>query len=213
MLIVMAMERPEPNLYILDKFLVMAEKYQVDIFIAFNKIDLVDEETVEKIRNIYEPIYGIHFISAKRNIGIDEIKELLKDKQTAIAGPSGVGKSTFINMLHEDFDLEVGEIGIKSKKGKHTTRHVELFTLSNGGLVFDTPGFTSFETMDIELEELSQLFPEFSKYAEGCRFKMCSHINEPDCSVKFALESGYINKSRYSSYINLQAEIKNQRRF
>lgn len=212
-LIVMAMEKPEPNFYLLDKFLVMAEKNQVDIIIAFNKIDLIEEEDVKKIKEIYNNLYPLFFFSAEAGVGIEEIKNELKNKQTAISGPSGVGKSTLINKMHEDLNLEVGGISIKSQRGKHTTRHVEIFELNNGGMVFDTPGFTSFETVDVELEELHFMFPELQKLALECRFKSCTHINEPDCAVKSSLDQGGINKSRYESYVNLYNEIKNQRRF
>lgn len=212
-LIVMAMEKPEPNFYLLDKFLVMAEKNQVDIIIAFNKIDLIEEEDVNKIKEIYDNLYPLYFFSAEAGLGIEEIKHQLKNKQTAISGPSGVGKSTLINKMHEDLNLEVGGISLKSQRGKHTTRHVEIFELNNGGLVFDTPGFTSFETIDVNIEELHFMFPELHKLALECRFKSCTHINEPDCAVKLSLEHGGIHRSRYESYVNLYNEIKNQRRF
>jgi ribosome biogenesis GTPase len=213
LLIVMAMEKPEPNFYMLDKFLVMAEKNQVDIIIAFNKIDLIEEEEVKKVLEIYDNLYPLFFFSAEAGVGIEEIKLELKNKQTAISGPSGVGKSTLINKMHEDLNLEVGGISVKSQRGKHTTRHVEIFELNNGGMVFDTPGFTSFETVDVNLEELHFMFPELQKLALECRFKTCTHINEPDCAVKLSLEQGGINRSRYESYVNLYNEIKSQRRF
>jgi ribosome biogenesis GTPase / thiamine phosphate phosphatase len=212
-LIVMAMEKPEPNFYLLDKFLVMAEKNQVEIIIAFNKIDLIEEEDVKKIKEIYDNLYPLFFFSAEAGVGIEEIKLELKNKQTAISGPSGVGKSTLINKMHEDLNLEVGGISLKSQRGKHTTRHVEIFELNNGGMVFDTPGFTSFETVDVNLEELHFMFPELHKLALECRFKSCTHINEPDCAVKLSLDQGGINRSRYESYVSLYNEIKNQRRF
>jgi ribosome biogenesis GTPase / thiamine phosphate phosphatase len=212
-LIVMAMEKPEPNFYLLDKFLVMAEKNQVEIIIAFNKIDLIEEEDVKKIKEIYDNLYPLFFFSAEAGVGIEEIKLELKNKQTAISGPSGVGKSTLINKMHEDLNLEVGGISLKSQRGKHTTRHVEIFELNNGGMVFDTPGFTSFETVDVNLEELHFMFPELHKLALECRFKSCTHINEPDCAVKLSLDQCGINRSRYESYVSLYNEIKNQRRF
>ena len=212
-LIVMAMEKPEPNFYILDKFLVMAEKNQVEIIIAFNKIDLIEDEDVNKIKEIYNNLYPLFFFSAEVGLGIEEIKNELKNKQTAISGPSGVGKSTLINKMHEDLHLEVGGISLKSQRGKHTTRHVEIFELNNGGLVFDTPGFTSFETIDVSIEELHFMFPELQKLALECRFKSCTHINEPDCAVKLGFDNGGIHKSRYESYVNLYNEIKSQRRF
>jgi ribosome biogenesis GTPase / thiamine phosphate phosphatase len=212
-LIVMAMEKPEPNFYLLDKFLVMAEKNQVEIIIAFNKIDLIEEEDVKKIKEIYDNLYPLFFFSAEAGVGIEEIKLELKNKQTAISGPSGVGKSTLINKMHENLNLEIGGISLKSQRGKHTTRHVEIFELNNGGMVFDTPGFTSFETVDVNLEELHFMFPELHKLALECRFKSCTHINEPDCAVKLSLDQGGINRSRYESYVSLYNEIKNQRRF
>ncbi|MEI8215478.1 MAG: ribosome small subunit-dependent GTPase A [Eubacteriales bacterium] len=213
LLIVMAMERPEPNFYLLDKFLVMAEKNQVEILIAFNKVDLVESEEIDKVEAIYGNIYKVRFFSAKTGLGVATIKDELINKQTAVAGPSGVGKSTLINNFHKDLNLEVGAISVKTQRGKHTTRHVELYELNNGGFVFDTPGFTSFETVDVDLEELHFMFPELHGFSQECRFKSCTHINEPDCAVKLAVEAGKIHKSRYHSYITLYNEIKNQRRF
>jgi ribosome biogenesis GTPase / thiamine phosphate phosphatase len=210
---IMALASPEPNFLILDRLLVMAEKSQIDIVIGFNKTDLVGDEQIEFASAVYDRVYPTVFLSGKNSNGIEELKPYLKDRKTAFAGPSGVGKSTLLNRLYEQLMLETGAISKKTSRGKHTTRHVELYDMQFGGVIFDTPGFTSFEVLDADEEELQFLFPEFALYADQCRFKTCRHINEPDCAIKAAVSDGSIHKSRYNSYDSLYKEIQEKRRY
>ncbi len=210
--VVMSLKNPQPNLLILDKFLVMAEKAEAKILICFNKRDLASEKECHQIKEIYEPIYDILFLSAIKGDGINLLKEHLKAKKSAFAGPSGVGKSSLINELQPHLKTEVGKISHKSKRGKHTTRHVEIFETDFGGKLFDTPGFTSFDMIESEERELSSYYPEFKEFEENCKYGDCLHLSEPDCGVRDALERGQIHESRYQSYVaqleELQEKIK-----
>ena len=145
--------------------------------------------------------------------GMNELKDLLLGKTTVVAGPSGVGKSSIINLIYPDANMETGSISEKIKRGKHTTRHSELFLIDDHTFIMDTPGFSSLFVNDIEKEELKDYFPEFMQYEETCRFIGCMHINEPDCGVKRALEEGFISNIRYSNYKELYEELKNQRKY
>lgn len=210
--VVFAATNPEPNFTIIDKFLVMAEKSNTDIIICVNKIDLVEKDIINKLKGIYQEIYPMVFLSGKTGEGIDELKEMLKGKKCALAGPSGVGKSTILNDLEPMVSVETGEISEKTKRGKHTTRHVEIFDTAFGAMIFDTPGFTSFEVLDADEEELAHLYPEMQKYLGQCRYDNCRHIKEPDCSVREAVEEGEISKSRYHSYVEQIKEIREKSR-
>lgn len=200
MALVMALADPEPNLDVLDKFLVSAEKNDVKIILIFNKTDLGLPAMQEKLQSIYAPLYPLHFVCGKSGQGLERIKEMLAGKKTAFAGPSGVGKSTLINLLSGEAGMETGGISKKTGRGKHTTRHVELIRTDFDALLFDTPGFTSFDIAEIEKEELQLYFPEIESRRDACRFNVCSHISEPGCAVKEALLQGEISQSRYTSY-------------
>ena len=212
LVIVCALADPEPNMAIIDKFLVMAERSRVDIVVCINKADLVEDAKVQEIKSIYEGIYPVVLVNGNTGMGVDELLRLLAGKRSAFAGPSGVGKSTIINLLQSGFDLETGEIGRKSKRGKHTTRHVEMFDLNVGGMVYDTPGFTSFDVLEAEEAELTFLYPEFQKYLGLCKFDGCRHISEPGCAIKTAVSEGKIHKSRYNSYKSQLEEIRERER-
>lgn len=200
--IVFAIKNPEPNMVLLDKILVMAEFYHIDIVLCFNKVDLASEEDMDYLRDRYKHTgYKVIFCSTKQDIGLKDIKDVLKDKVTVFAGPSGVGKSSLLNTVQDGLELQTGELSTKIKRGKHTTRHSELLELEEGGYVVDSPGFTSLNLEFIEKEDLCHLFPEFEDYIDDCRFNNCMHINEPSCGVKDALDSGKISKDRYASYI------------
>lgn len=201
-MIVAALAEPEPSLGVLDKFMVAAEKEEVEIRLVFNKSDLGDDRTKQMLQAIYEPIYPVYFVCGKSGAGTEPLKDALVGKKTAFAGPSGVGKSTLINLLTREAGMQTGKVSEKTKRGKHTTRHVELVETDFGAMLYDTPGFSSFEMADIEKEELELFFPEIEKRRAGCRFKGCSHISEPDCAVKEALLAGRISQSRYDSYIS-----------
>ncbi|MCT4621387.1 MAG: ribosome small subunit-dependent GTPase A [Marinisporobacter sp.] len=212
-IIVFAVKRPDPHLMLLDRFLAMAENEEIDVVICFNKIDL-DEEYFIELKNMYRDTgYKVLGTSVKLGIGIDQFKEILKDKITVFAGPSGVGKSSLLNATQPNLSLKTGEISEKNKRGKHTTRHVELLELDFGGWVLDTPGFSSLNLDFIEENELQYLFREFTPFIGKCKFTGCKHVNEPKCAVKKALEENNISQSRYGSYMQLLKEINQKRRY
>ena len=209
-LIVFAIKNPSPNLSLLDRFIVLAEKENLEIVIVFTKVDLdTDGELLDELKDIYEASgYKVIPVSNKLKLNIDKIKEELKGNTVVFAGPSGVGKSSLLNEVDKNFELKTGEVSDKIKRGKHTTRHAELLKLECGGMVADTPGFSSLILDDIDESELKEYFIEFDKYDE-CRFgSRCIHENEPSCAVKEAVENREISKKRYESYIQLLNEIK-----
>lgn len=213
-LIVFAIKNPAPNLSLLDRFIVLAEKENLEIVIVFTKVDLdADGELLEELKSIYEVSgYKVIPVSNKLKLNIDKIKEELKENTVVFAGPSGVGKSSLLNEVDKNFELKTGEVSDKIKRGKHTTRHAELLKLECGGMVADTPGFSSLTLDDIDESELKEYFIEFDKYDE-CRFgSRCIHENEPSCAVKEAVENGEISKKRYESYIQLLNEIRSGKR-
>ena len=211
--IVMAAAQPKPNLAVMDKFLVMAEKSNTDIVLCVNKTDLAKKKTIEQLKDIYGRVYPMVFISAGTGEGLEELRSLLKGKHVALAGPSGVGKSTILNCLIPGADAETGTISHKSKRGRHTTRHSELFDLGDGTMLFDTPGFTSFDILEADEDELQHLYPEIAPYAGKCRYDNCRHIKEPECAVREAVESGEISQERYDSYKTQLEEIQNKDRY
>lgn len=206
--IVISLADPEPNLTILDKFLVMAEKARTESIICINKVDLLSQRTKETIAEIYRPLYPVVYMSGRTGEGITELKKLLAGKKSALAGPSGVGKSTLLNLLQTGLDVETGIVSRKTKRGKHTTRHVEIFSLDFGGMIYDTPGFTSFDILDADEDELEFLYPEIAKLVGGCKYDNCRHVNEPGCAVTVAVKEGIINPSRYKSYVAQMGEIQ-----
>lgn len=153
------------------------------------------------------------FTSTKDNIGIDYVKRLLEGKTTSLAGPSGVGKSSMLNALIPEANSETGNVSEKIGRGKHTTRHSEIFEVGDNTYLMDTPGFSSLFSNEFEKEELKEYFPEFEQYNGTCRFNGCVHINEPDCSVKKALEEGKISQSRYDNYVLMYEELKNKKKY
>lgn len=212
-LIVFAVKNPTPHLSLLDRFIVLAERENLEIVIILTKIDLDDDNTFEKIKNIYEPCgYKVIGVSNLEHKNIDKVREELKNNTVVFAGPSGVGKSSLLNQIDSKFKLKTGDVSDKIKRGRHTTRHAELFELEFGGMVADTPGFSSLTLDDIEDIELKEYFIEFESH-DDCKFgSKCIHQNEPSCSVKQAVEDGQIPKERYESYIQLLNEIKKGKR-
>lgn len=198
---------PETNLVFIDRFLTTAEAYHIPVILVFNKIDCYNEEETEYLDNVihlYETIgYKCYKISAKNNIGLDPLIEALKDKKTLLSGNSGVGKSTFIQAVNPNFKVKTGEISMVHNKGMHTTTFSEMYILDNGGYLIDTPGIKGFGIIDISKEELSHYFPEIFKFSKDCKFNNCTHIHEPGCAVKTAVENQEISQSRYFSYINI----------
>ena len=213
-LVIFAAAKPDPNFNLLDRFLCMMEYQHVPVTICFNKCDLVTEEQKKELEDIYRPAgYDIIFTSAKKGIHLDELKELLKGKTTTVAGPSGVGKSSLINQLQDSVYMETGNISEKIERGKHTTRHSEIIPLGDDAYIVDTPGFSSMDVPGFEKEDLWTCYPEFVEYEPYCKFQGCSHISEPSCGVKDALEEGKISKIRYDNYVLLYEELKQIRKY
>lgn len=211
--ITFAVKDPEPNFVLIDKFLIMAEMNNVETIIVMNKCDLADEDILKEYRSIYDKVYKVIEVSSVNNQGLDELKKAISGKRASFAGPSGVGKSTIINSLIPDAEMETGNVSEKTKRGKHTTRHVEIFEAEGGGLVFDTPGFTSFEIMEADESNLQDFYPEIEKYKGKCYYDNCKHLKEPDCMVKAMVKAGEINRKRYESYKFILDEIKNSKKY
>ena len=211
-LVIFAVSRPNPNLGLLDRFLVTMARQGLPTVICFNKLDLKEE--CEDLRRIYEKSgCRVIFTSTKTNEGIEDVKKLLSGKTTTVAGPSGVGKSSMINLLSPHAEMEIGEVSQKIERGKHTTRHSELFRIEKETYLIDTPGFSSLYLENLEANELKNYFPEFEPYEQSCRFLGCVHAKEPDCAVKMAVSDGEISKERYDSYLGLYEELKEKRRY
>ena len=213
-LLIFAAASPNPNFNLLDRFLVMMGRQDVPVILCFNKCDLITEEQQQEIASIYEASgCKILFVSAKKELGLKELQEILEGKTTTVAGPSGVGKSSLINLLAPEACMETGEISKKIERGRHTTRHAELIQLKGDGYIMDTPGFSSLYLPEMEKEELQDCYPEFAAFEPYCRFQGCSHINEPDCGVKEALSEGKIHPVRYENYCQLYGELKDRKKY
>lgn len=213
-LVIFAIVKPDPNYNLLDRFLITMEKQKLPSVICFNKKDIASDKERQELSGAYGSCgYEVLFVSGKKNQGIEEIREHLKGKTTVVAGPSGVGKSTIINALYPKANMETGEISRKIERGKHTTRHAQLFSLGEDTFIMDTPGFTSLSLGEMDKEELQGFYPEFESYEKECRFGGCAHINEPVCGVKSALEAGKISKVRYDNYVLLYEELKIRKKY
>lgn len=212
-IIVFAAKKPDINLDLLQRFLIYAEYVGLEIVVCINKIDIdLNEEYIPVVNMLKSIPYNVIKTSTLLNLGINELKECLIDKISVFAGPSGVGKSSLLNMINPGLHLKTGEVSQKTKRGIHTTRHAELMKLEFGGMVVDTPGFTSLDLIQIEEEELQFYYPEFDKHI-NCKFPSCRHDKEPDCGIKDAVDKGYINKMRYDSYIQMLNELRKNRRY
>lgn len=206
LMIVAAVSNPSPDTALIDKMLVIAEQKGIKGALCINKSDLDSDGNVEKIRNCYMRAgYDVFVTSAEKDEGVDNLKTVLKGKTTAFAGLSGVGKSSILTRI-TGRKLETGDTS-KIERGKHTTRHVELIKI-DGGYVFDTPGFSQLDVENMRYNELENFFPEMEKYKGECKYRGCSHISEPECAIKKALDDGDISQSRYESYVKMYEKLK-----
>lgn len=213
-LLVFAMTHPKPNINLLDRMLVRLERDGIPCMICFNKCDLSDASQQEELRAIYGMTdYPVYFITAQNEEHVLKMKEHLVGKTTVLTGPSGVGKSTFINHLSPEIHMETGEISKKIGRGRHTTRHAQLIWFDEDSYLVDTPGFTSLTLDDFDKEMLSACFPEFSEPETQCRFRGCRHINEPGCMVKEYVSEGRISESRYRSYRMMYQELSERKQY
>ncbi|HOG62011.1 MAG TPA: ribosome small subunit-dependent GTPase A [Sedimentibacter sp.] len=209
LVIIFSVKNPEPSFILLDKLLIAAKSNNLNPVICINKSDLANEEEKENILNIFKNTgYKIIFTSKYDEDSLQNLKDILKDRLNVFSGPSGVGKSSLMNAIEPGFYLETGEISDKLKRGRHTTRHAEIFKLGFGGYAVDTPGFSSFELEGIDEYSLKSYYPEIVKYDDGCKFLDCLHYKEPGCVIKEAVNSDLISRVRYNNYIKLLEQIK-----
>ncbi|MCR4806387.1 MAG: ribosome small subunit-dependent GTPase A [Lachnospiraceae bacterium] len=212
-LIVFALTHPEPNYLLLDKLLLQFEIQDLPVILCFNKEDLVEDEETLRVGQIYRNSGArVFFTCATSGQGIDDLKEALRGRLSCVAGPSGVGKSSLINCLQESVVAATGDISAKAERGKHTTRHSEIIPIDRDTFIMDTPGFSSFDVVSVDAEEIGGYYREFIDHTD-CRFQPCSHTHEPDCAVKKAVEEGLISRERYINYTMIYKEIKNLRRY
>ncbi|MCL6612349.1 MAG: ribosome small subunit-dependent GTPase A [Peptococcaceae bacterium] len=205
--IVFAARDPEPSLILLDRFLVLAGAAGIQPVICLNKVDLAAGESPDFLCCYAAAGYRVLRTSARDGTGVNTLREILREGISVFAGPSGVGKSSLLNAVQPGLSLKTGEVGPKIKRGRHTTRHVELIALEGGGMVADTPGFSSLFLPDIKKEELFYYYPEMERYAAQCRFRSCLHSSEPGCAVKEAVARSGIDGGRYRRYLELLGEI------
>jgi ribosome biogenesis GTPase len=211
-LLVATLKEPRTSQGFIDRFLVASEMFHVKALVAFNKSDLFkkkEQEKFEQMKEMYEAVgYKVFLTSTKENTGIEELKKELKDKTTLISGHSGVGKSSLLNVIFPDMNLKTQGISGWSGKGQHTTTFAEMFDLSFGGRIIDTPGMREFGLVDISKQEVSHYFPEMRTRLNDCQFNNCLHVNEPDCAIKEAVANGEISEDRYVSYVNIMESIE-----
>lgn len=212
-IIVIAAKKPDINMLLLQKLLVYAQHIGLDIVVCINKIDLDVNEDYKVIREMLKTIPYKVIVSSKINdIGIEELKAVLSTKISVFAGPSGAGKSSLLNLIQPGLTLKTGGLSKKIDRGTHTTRHAELIKLSCGGMVADTPGFTSLDINLMQADDLQMCFPEFFEF-RNCKFNSCKHYKEPLCGIKNAVEEGSISKIRYDYYASFYEELKDNRRY
>ena len=213
-LVVFAVTEPKPHFNLLDRFLVMMESKEIPVVLCFNKKDIASQPELKELQEIYSACgYRVIFTSALNEENIGTVKEVLLGKTTVIAGPSGVGKSSLINLLQTEIRMETGSISKKIARGKHTTRHSELITIDGNSYIMDTPGFSSLYVNDFEKGELKYYFRVFAPYEGKCRFNGCDHVHEPGCAVKAAVEHGEIHTVRYEDYLEMYQELQEKKRY
>lgn len=214
-ILIVTVKNPRTSLGFIDRFLVSTEAFRIPTLLVFNKLDLYDDDDfiqLEEIIEIYENI-GVRCldISAKKQIGIDKVKEALNGKTTLISGHSGTGKSTLINLLDPKIEQSVGEISTFADKGVHTTTFAEMFEIDKDSYVIDTPGIKELGLIDIDNAELSDYFPEMRALIGACKFHNCSHVHEPKCAVRDAVNLGEISSSRYYNYLGMLEDVDTRR--
>jgi len=211
-LLVATLKEPKTSQGFIDRFLVASEMYHVPSFIVFNKSDLYKSKEMEKFeqwKEMYETVgYKTILISVAKGEGIEEVREMLANKQTLVSGHSGVGKSSLFNSIFPGKSLKTQGVSGWSGKGQHTTTFAEMFDLPGGGSLIDTPGMREFGLVDITRQELSHYFPEMRERLNDCQFNNCQHLNEPGCAIKAAVETGEINGDRYISYAGILGSIE-----
>ena len=209
-ILVVSVKKPKSDLVLLDKQIAFAILNNIEPIICINKTDLDDKELSSNIEQIYKNIgYKVIKTQAVNNIGISEIEKIIDSNDIcAFSGNSGVGKSTLINSMFGQDTMKEGQISEKISRGKHTTRHVELFKLPNGGYIADTPGFSTFDILETKSDNLVNLFSEFVPYIEYCEYRDCTHIKEKECGIKKALHEGKISSDRYDRFLKIYEELK-----
>jgi ribosome biogenesis GTPase len=214
--LVVTVDFPETNLVFIDRYLATAEAYQIPAVLLFNKIDLYEDNEIKDKLNyflsIYKPLYSCYSVSAQSGKGLEEVREMLCNKISLISGNSGVGKSTLINKIEPSLDLRTADISHYHLKGKHTTTFSEMFALTCGGFIIDTPGIKGFGLVDMDKREIFHFFPEIFRVASTCQYKNCTHEHEPGCAVKDAVDKNVINPSRYYSYLSIMNDSENKYR-
>lgn len=210
LVIVSSAETPEMIPLAVDKLTVYCAYTGIRAVLVFTKSDLVPDERIRELEDIYRGVYPTYAVSNQTGKGIPELLQEISGQSVALAGPSGVGKSTLLNAIVADADAETGGLSDKTGRGKHTTRHVEIFTLDGDTYIYDTPGFTSLDLPEMERLELRNLFPEIRSLGQSCKYRDCIHVNEPGCAVKEALEEGRISRTRYESYLKMYEEVQKQ---
>ena len=213
-MIIFAISRPEPNFNLLDRFIIQISQKDLPCIIVINKMDLADDDQRREIEEAYVACgCKVVFTSVSNREGVEEIRKLIKGKTTTVAGPSGVGKSSMINLLQSAVKMQTGVLSDKIDRGKHTTRHSELIPIDEDTYILDTPGFSSLNLFDVSTDTLKDYYYEFEDYAAECRFLDCKHISEPDCGVKRAVENGNVSRLRYDNYLTLYRECKDKRKY
>lgn len=214
-MLMVTVDFPETSLVFIDRYLATAEAYQIPAILIFNKVDLFVGEFEDKLNyylSIYSPLYPCYKTSANTGEGIDAIASVLEGKISLISGNSGVGKSSLINRIEPTLNLKTADISHYHLRGKHTTTFSEMFALTNGGFIIDTPGIKGFGLVDMDKREIFHFFPEIFEESANCQYNNCTHDHEPGCAVKKAVEDGLINPSRYYSYLSILSDEENKYR-
>ena len=203
----MISKSPKPDLVMVDKMLLYSQLNNIEFTLIVNKLDILDHEFIEKIKNEYEGVTNVIFVSAKEKTNIDKLFDLIEGKFITLSGQSAVGKSALLNSLDSSLNIKEGELSKKVSRGKHTTRHTQFYNIKDNIFIADTPGFS---LLDVELDHnrLSELYPDFEEYVSNCKIRTCNHVEERQCGVKQAVESEKINVQRYERYKKIYAELK-----